>query len=342
MTAAGLIAAGHRRAPRWCGSPCGPLRRVAATATRVSELPLHSGEVALPDRVPDADTDPRTEVGQVGAALNRMLGHVGSALHGPAGERDAGAPVRRRRQPRAAYAARLDPRLRRADPPRPRGAAGARHPARAGPDRVRGGPDDRPGGGPAAARPAGRGRPLSTRRTGPVAAGRGRGERRAGGRARPRVAAGAARRPGGRARRRARGCTRCWSTCWPTPVRTPRRAPPSPPGCGPATRARWVRLEVEDDGPGIPPSCSRMSSSASPAATPRARAAPGSTGLGLAIVQAVVAAHGGRVAVDSVPGRTVFTVHSADGAGAQAVPAAGRTAPGRTDSQPVHRLSTPS
>ena len=57
-----------------------PLDRVAATATRVSELPLRPGQVALAERVPDADTDPRTEVGQVGAALNRMLGHVASAL----------------------------------------------------------------------------------------------------------------------------------------------------------------------------------------------------------------------------------------------------------------------
>jgi two-component system, OmpR family, sensor kinase len=57
-----------------------PLRRVAATARRVAELPLDRGEVALPIRVPDVDTDPRTEVGQVGAALNRMLGHVGNAL----------------------------------------------------------------------------------------------------------------------------------------------------------------------------------------------------------------------------------------------------------------------
>jgi two-component system OmpR family sensor kinase len=55
-----------------------PLRRVAATATRVTELPLASGEVTLPDRVPGAD--PRTEVGQVGLAFNRMLGHVESAL----------------------------------------------------------------------------------------------------------------------------------------------------------------------------------------------------------------------------------------------------------------------
>jgi two-component system OmpR family sensor kinase len=55
-----------------------PLRRVAATATKVAERPLASGEVTLPERVPDAD--PRTEVGQVGSAFNRMLGHVEAAL----------------------------------------------------------------------------------------------------------------------------------------------------------------------------------------------------------------------------------------------------------------------
>ncbi len=55
-----------------------PLRRVAVTAARVTQLPLASGQVTLPDRVPDAN--PRTEVGQVGAAFNRMLGHVESAL----------------------------------------------------------------------------------------------------------------------------------------------------------------------------------------------------------------------------------------------------------------------
>jgi two-component system OmpR family sensor kinase len=57
-----------------------PLERVAATATRVSELRLDRGEVELAQRVPAADTDVRTEVGQVGAALNRMLDHVGNAL----------------------------------------------------------------------------------------------------------------------------------------------------------------------------------------------------------------------------------------------------------------------
>lgn len=57
-----------------------PLRRVAATASQVAELPLARGEVALSVRVPETDTDPRTEVGQVGAALNRLLGHVADAL----------------------------------------------------------------------------------------------------------------------------------------------------------------------------------------------------------------------------------------------------------------------
>ncbi|MFM9920501.1 sensor histidine kinase [Lacisediminihabitans sp. H27-G8] len=57
-----------------------PLERVVSTATRVAELPLDRGEVALGVRVPDEDSDPRTEVGQVGAAINRMLGHVASAL----------------------------------------------------------------------------------------------------------------------------------------------------------------------------------------------------------------------------------------------------------------------
>ena len=55
-----------------------PLERVAATARRVSTLPLDRGEVELAERVPDVD--PHTEVGQVSAALNHMLDHVGGAL----------------------------------------------------------------------------------------------------------------------------------------------------------------------------------------------------------------------------------------------------------------------
>ncbi len=57
-----------------------PLARVADTAQTVAEMPLDRGDVALSVRVPEADTDPHTEVGKVGSALNRMLGHVASAL----------------------------------------------------------------------------------------------------------------------------------------------------------------------------------------------------------------------------------------------------------------------
>jgi len=57
-----------------------PLDRLARTAAEVSELRLDRGEVALSVRVPDVDTDSRTEVGKVGAAFNQMIGHVAAAL----------------------------------------------------------------------------------------------------------------------------------------------------------------------------------------------------------------------------------------------------------------------
>jgi two-component system OmpR family sensor kinase len=57
-----------------------PLDRLAETASKVAELRLDRGEVALSVRVDERDTDPRTEVGKVGDALNRMLGHVSNAL----------------------------------------------------------------------------------------------------------------------------------------------------------------------------------------------------------------------------------------------------------------------
>jgi two-component system, OmpR family, sensor kinase len=56
-----------------------PLRRITATASRVAEMNLEEGEVAVAERVPD--TNPRTEVGQVGVALNRMLTNVTDALN---------------------------------------------------------------------------------------------------------------------------------------------------------------------------------------------------------------------------------------------------------------------
>lgn len=57
-----------------------PLREVAATAHRVAELPLASGDIEIAERVPERLTDEGTEVGQVGAALNTMLDHVEDSL----------------------------------------------------------------------------------------------------------------------------------------------------------------------------------------------------------------------------------------------------------------------
>ncbi|WP_369250972.1 ATP-binding protein [Streptomyces sp. R41] len=57
-----------------------PLGRVAATAVEVSHAPLGHGEVTGLTRVPGHDTDPGTEAGQVGAALNRMIDHVETSL----------------------------------------------------------------------------------------------------------------------------------------------------------------------------------------------------------------------------------------------------------------------
>ncbi|MBX3469107.1 MAG: HAMP domain-containing protein [Planctomycetes bacterium] len=70
------------------------------------------------------------------------------------------------------------------------------------------------------------------------------------------------------------------------------RASPSAPG--------WVRLEVRDDGPGVPPEHrARLFSRfyrvpGSP---------PGGTGLGLSIARDVVHAHGGEIGVDGAPGQ---------------------------------------
>jgi two-component system OmpR family sensor kinase len=57
-----------------------PLTRVAATAGEVADLPLDRGEVQLPVRVSEIDTNPHTEVGRLGLALNRMLDHISTAL----------------------------------------------------------------------------------------------------------------------------------------------------------------------------------------------------------------------------------------------------------------------
>ncbi len=57
-----------------------PLSRVAAAAGAVADLPLDRGEVALPVRIAEADTNSATEVGRLGLAVNRMLDHISAAL----------------------------------------------------------------------------------------------------------------------------------------------------------------------------------------------------------------------------------------------------------------------
>ncbi len=57
-----------------------PLRAVADTATRVASQPLAEGAVHIAERVPAAESDERTEIGRVGAALNTLLDHVETSL----------------------------------------------------------------------------------------------------------------------------------------------------------------------------------------------------------------------------------------------------------------------
>ncbi len=87
----------------------------------------------------------------------------------------------------------------------------------------------------------------------------------------------------------------------------------TPPGTTVTTRLRRadddrVELEVADDGPGIAPELvPTLFERFVRGDGSRSRTA-GSTGLGLAIVRAVAEAHGGTVSVESQPGRTVFRV----------------------------------
>ncbi len=57
-----------------------PLERVADTAEHVASQPLARGEVSIRERVEAADVASSQEIGQVGNALNTLLGHVDEAL----------------------------------------------------------------------------------------------------------------------------------------------------------------------------------------------------------------------------------------------------------------------
>jgi two-component system nitrogen regulation sensor histidine kinase GlnL len=63
-----------------------------------------------------------------------------------------------------------------------------------------------------------------------------------------------------------------------------------------------LQIEVVDDGPGLPPGI------ADHVFEPFVSGRENGTGLGLALVSKIITDHGGLIAVDSVPGRTVFRV----------------------------------
>ncbi|WP_405436915.1 sensor histidine kinase [Streptomyces anulatus] len=391
VTAAGLLAASIAGTVL-VGIALRPLRRVAATATRVSELPLHRGEVALLERVPDAEADPRTEVGQVGAALNRMLGHVGSAL---TARQESETRVRQ-------FVADASHELRtplasiRGYAELTRRATGSREAPEPDPvtrhalgrieseaDRMTGLVEDL-----LLLARLDSGRPLSYGSTDLLplvvdaisdarAADQGAPDEGAPGQNTPDQAEPGRVAPGQDARHR-------WRLELPAEPVTVRADPDrfqqvlvnllanarthTPPGTTvtvsvrPPVRAGGpVTLEVRDDGPGIPAELlphvferfARGDASRSRGAGTGTGTATGSTGLGLAIVQAVVSAHGGRVRVDSEPGRTVFVIElpaeadealradSSEADEARRADSAGAEPARRTDSQGRDRLSTP-
>ncbi|MEU5273067.1 HAMP domain-containing sensor histidine kinase [Streptomyces hygroscopicus] len=404
VTAAGLVAAGIAGAAM-VGISLRPLRRVAATATRVSELPLHSGEVALRERVPASEADPRTEVGQVGAALNRMLGHVESALAARqesetrvrqfvadashelrtplASIRGYAELTRRGREeigPDTRYAlGRVESEagrmtglvedlllLARLDAGRPLESAevdlsplvvdavsdaravGSDHEWRLElPDEpaVVQGDDARlrqvlvnllanarthtPAGTTVTARVLWAGPRPSPYRTpylaahglpyGPGGVARATGAAGATGAGSTAEAAcprGAGSTDGHRKKSgsgspytASYGSSNAAARAAGTPYGSPHTAARAAGVFGTPQSPSYVSLEIEDDGPGIPPELlPHVFERFARGDASRSRAA-GSTGLGLAIVHAVVAAHGGQVTVDSVPGRTVFGVH---------------------------------
>ena len=304
-----------------------PLNRVAATAGRVAELRLDRGEVALAERVAPADTDPRTEVGQVGAALNRMLEHVGAALEARHASEtqvrhflaDASHELR---TPLAAIRgyAELPRRSRQRVPPE---LAHALSRVESEADRMTTLVEDM-----LLLARLDAGRPLERVPVDLTA-----------------LAVNAV------SDAHAAGPDHRWRVDLPDepvvvtgdPARlhqvlanllanarthTPARTTVT---VGVATEGRYAVLRVADTGPGIPDDLvPHLFERFARGDTSRSRTA-GSTGLGLAIVQAVMTAHGGSVEVDSEPGRTVFTVRLARPPGATAVAreAAGEAAPAR-------------
>ena len=282
--------------------PAAARRRSATTAGAIAAGDLTAAGRARPTTAPRSagSAPPSTRC----SATSRRPSHERRAHRGPA------APVRRRRLPRAAHAAHVDPRLRRAVPPR-----GAARPARR----------PRPGHAPAS-RPRAAGWacssttcccwPGSTRAARssaqPVDLGALAADAVDDARAvdpdRPVDAR--RRRPVDGRPATTRGCARSSTTCWPTCGPTRRRA-----------RRRRSRVHADGDrapssrspttGPGMPPTSSRAGVRALLPGRPVARTPDGGAGLGLSIVAAIVAAHGGRVGRDHCAGRWRHVPHPA-------------------------------
>nr|WP_221203908.1 HAMP domain-containing sensor histidine kinase [Modestobacter versicolor] len=281
-----------------------PLDRVAATATRVAQLPLATGEVRLAERVPPEDTDPGTEVGQVGTALNTMLDHVETSL---AARQESETQVRQF-------------------------VADASHELRTPLASIRGYAElvRRQGGEVSAdvGHAMGRVESEALRMSALVEellllarldAGRELASEEVDLTALVVDAVSDA---------HVAGPGHRWQVDLPdTPVEVPGDAARlhqvltnllanvrshTPDGTTATTRLRteggWAVLQVVDDGPGIPAALRpHVFERFARGDASRSRTA-GSTGLGLAIVHAVVGAHGGEVQVASEPGRTAFTV----------------------------------
>ncbi len=281
-----------------------PLRRVAATATRVSELPLHRGTVELSERVPDADTDPRTEVGQVGAALNRMLGHVSAAL---TARQESETRVRQfvadasheLRTPLASIRGYAEL-SRRGHEPVPADVAYALGRVESESTRMTGLVEDL-----LLLARLDNGRAVGPRAGGPDPAGGRRGQRRPGGRLGPPWLLDLPAEPvevvGDADRLHQVVANLLGNARAHTPAGTTVTI-------GLSTEDGSVLLRVSDDGPGIPAELlPRVFERFARGDGSRSRAA-GSTGLGLAIVSAVADAHDGTVGVASSPAGTTFTV----------------------------------
>ncbi|WP_369226240.1 ATP-binding protein [Streptomyces sp. R39] len=283
-----------------------PLGRVAATAVEVSHAPLGPGQPTGLTRVPERDTDPGSEAGQVGAALNRMIDHVEASLaeRRRSEERmrrflaDASHELRTPLASIAGYAELMNRGTDRLEP----GLAWRRVNAESA--RMRSLVEDL-----LLLARLDEGRPLQTAEVDMAAlvAGAVRDARAAGaghvwqlelGLDGPALVL------GDEARLHQAVANLMANARVHTPAGTTVTATVE-------STATTCVIRVRDDGPGIPPALlptvferfTRADSSRT-----RAGVLEGGSGLGLAIASAVTTAHGGRIDVQSAPGRTEFTL----------------------------------